>query len=104
MIFWRENLLANRLPQIIIAVTVVASVCAAVAATPVPNTRLSIPAPPNTAITYTVPEQTIKPLASGPALRVGRVYDADDEDCLITVTRYTDKAGHLRVKHGVSCN
>ena len=45
----------------------------------------------------------MRPLGRGPAIRVGRAFDADDEDCTLVVTRTTDESGHVKVKHGVTC-
>jgi hypothetical protein len=45
----------------------------------------------------------IRPLGRGPAIRVGRAFDAEDEDCTLVVTKITEASGHVQVKRGVTC-
>jgi hypothetical protein len=45
----------------------------------------------------------VRPLGRGPAIRVGRAYDAEDEDCTLAVTQRTDESGRLHVTHSVTC-
>jgi hypothetical protein len=42
-------------------------------------------------------------LARGPAIKVGRAFDAEDEDCTVAVTRYTDQSGRVGTKRSLTC-
>ncbi|MBI1869053.1 MAG: hypothetical protein HYS06_12310 [Methylocystis sp.] len=98
----RTSPVASRAPRIVLALTAATCLCAAVAAAP------SAPSSKTTAIA--VPIKTIgespttaRPLGRGPAIRVGRAYDAEDEDCTLAVTRITEESGRVRVTRSVAC-
>lgn len=97
---------SGRVRQAVLAVTVAMSVCAAVAAAPMAGigNRDATTGVVKSKLSVETVKTSVRALGEGPALRVGRVYETDDEDCLITVTQYTDEKGRFRVKHGVSCN
>lgn len=42
------------------------------------------------------------PLASGPALQLGRAAEGEDEDCVM-VTKMTGPDGHIYVTRGLVC-
>ncbi|MDP3553864.1 MULTISPECIES: hypothetical protein [unclassified Methylocystis] len=45
----------------------------------------------------------MRPLARGPAIRVGRAYGAEDEDCTLVITPKADERGRVRYMRSVSC-
>ncbi|WP_246720003.1 hypothetical protein [Methylocystis sp. H62] len=45
----------------------------------------------------------MRPLAHGPAIRVGRAYGAEDEDCTLVITPKADERGRVRYMRSVSC-
>ena len=45
----------------------------------------------------------MRPLARGPAIRVGRAFDAEDEDCTLAVTRTKDENGRVKMKRDLIC-
>lgn len=109
MVVSRDNPFANRTSRIVLAVTAAAGLCAAVAATPSASigkeTIPAAPASPVAAAGHDMGEAAkgIRPLGRGPAIRVGRAFDAEDEDCMLVVTKTTDAGGHVQVKSGVTC-
>jgi len=109
MVVSRDNPFANRTSRIVLAVTAAAGLCAAVAAAPSASIgRETIPtssASPVAAAGHDMGESAtgIRPLGRGPAIRVGRAFDAEDEDCTLVVTKTTDASGHVQVKRGVTC-
>ncbi|MFO1125397.1 MAG: hypothetical protein U1E25_09045 [Methylocystis sp.] len=44
-----------------------------------------------------------RPLARGSAVRVGRAYGAEDEDCTLVITPRADESGRVRYMRSVSC-
>ena len=45
----------------------------------------------------------MRPLARGPAIRVGRAYGAEDEDCTLVLKPSTDERGRVRYMRSVTC-
>jgi len=45
----------------------------------------------------------MRPVARGPAIRVGRAYGAEDEDCTLVITPKADERGRVRYMRSVSC-
>ena len=45
----------------------------------------------------------LRPLARGPAIRVGRAYGAEDEDCTLVIKPSTDERGRVRYMRSVTC-
>ncbi|MGA8170259.1 MAG: hypothetical protein WB816_05435 [Methylocystis sp.] len=109
MVVSRESPFATRTSRIVLAVTAVASLCAAVAATPSASIgKETIPELSATTVATVVGDRAeaargMRPLARGPAIRVGRAFDAEDEDCTLVVTKVTDESGRVKVKRGVTC-
>jgi hypothetical protein len=108
MVVSRDNPFANRTSRIVLAVTAVAGLCAAVAATPSASIgKETIPASPASPVAGGGRDMgdptAIRPLGRGPAIRVGRAFDAEDEDCTLVVTKTTDASGHVQVKRAVTC-
>ena len=105
----RDNPFANRTSRIVLAVTAAAGLCAAVAATPSASIgKETIPAAPASPVAAAGQDmgeaaKAMRPLGRGPAIRVGRAFDAEDEDCTLVVTKITDASGHVQVKSGVTC-
>ena len=104
----RDELFARRTSRIVLAITAAAGLCAAVAAAP--SVSIGKESNDTTIAKIAAPMdgsgETAKgvwPLGRGPAIRVGRAFDAEDEDCTVVVTRVTDEGGHVRVKRGLSC-
>ncbi|MFY9626530.1 MAG: hypothetical protein WAK03_00045 [Methylocystis sp.] len=109
MVVSREKSIAGRTSRIVLLVTAAAGLLAAVAAAPAAPTdrdlksAVSNKAQGGSAATLGEAAKGMQPLGRGPAIRVGRAFDAEDEDCTLAVTRVTDESGHVRVKRGVTC-
>jgi hypothetical protein len=109
MVVSRDNPFASRTSRIVLAVTAAAGLCAAVAATPSASIgKETIPALSASPVATAGNEmgesaKGMRPLGRGPAIRVGRAFDAEDEDCTIVVTKTTDASGHVQVKRGLTC-
>lgn len=95
--------------RVVLAITAAASICAAIAATPSASigkeNGVAAPAKILTGFGAERGEAAkgMRPLARGPAIRVGRAFDAEDEDCTLAVTRYTEESGHVKVKRSLTC-
>ena len=109
MVVSRDNPFANRTSRIVLAVTAIASLCAAVAATPSASIgKETVPALSARPVAATAPDlgesaKGMRPLGRGPAIRVGRAFDAEDEDCTFVETKVTDANGKVHVKRGLTC-
>ncbi len=101
----RDNPLSSRASRIVLALTAVIGLCAAVAAAPSPpsvkDMESSVAVPIKAAFGDIA--TSLKPLGRGPAIRVGRAYGAEDEDCILAVTQVTDATGRVHVTRGVAC-
>lgn len=100
----RDYPFASRTSQIVLALTVATSFCAAVAAAPSASTvkgDISIAEPVKTVIGEDV--KGMRPLGRGPAIKIGRAYGEDDEDCTLAVTTATDSSGKVHTARSVSC-
>lgn len=98
----RDNLFASRASRIVLALTVATGLCAVVAAAPsaLPSKTTAVAVPIRTTGEGAT---AMRPLGSGPAISVGRAYDAEDEDCTLAVTKVTEESGRVRVKRSVAC-
>ncbi len=45
----------------------------------------------------------MRPLGSGPTIKVGRAFDAEDEDCTLAVTKVAEKSGGVHVTRRLTC-
>ncbi|MEF3366606.1 hypothetical protein V3H18_08680 [Methylocystis sp. 9N] len=100
----RESTFASRTSRIILGLTVATCVVAAVAAAPSAPTGLkgeSVAAAVQAAVSLN--DDGLRPLARGPAIRVGRAYGAEDEDCTLVITPKADEKGRVRYMRSVSC-
>lgn len=102
----RDNAFSSRASRIVIAVTVATSFCAAVAAAPSSSVgkevvEASLPVPVKAAFGDSA--TALQPLGRGPAIRIGRAYDPEDEDCILAVTKVEDAYGRVSVTRGVAC-
>lgn len=102
----RDSPFSSRASRVILALTVATCLCAAVAAAP--SAPPSKPIGPAIAVVPVKPAfgesaTGMRPLGRGPAIHVGRAYDAEDEDCTLVVTRVNDESGYVRVTRGVVC-
>ena len=95
--------------RLILAISAAASFCAAVAATPSASIGKESSLV-DSAVSVTRPAaqpgdaaNALRPLARGPAIKVGRAFDAEDEDCTVAVTRYTDQSGRVGTKRSLTC-
>lgn len=98
----RESLFASRTSRIVLGLTVVFCAVAAVAAAP------SASAPSRSGATGVQAAVSLndvgqRPLARGSAVRVGRAYGAEDEDCTLVITPRADESGRVRYMRSVSC-
>lgn len=101
MAITRESPVASRLSRIVLGATVVIGLCAAVAAAPsMPTTKGS-----STAVQAAVSlnDDGMRPLARGPAIRVGRAFGAEDEDCTLVLKPSADEHGRVRYMRSVTC-
>ena len=48
-------------------------------------------------------DEGLRPLARGPAIRVGRAFGAEDEDCTLVLKPSTDERGRVRYMRSVTC-
>lgn len=101
----RDNPFSSRALRIVLALTAVTSLCAAVAAAPSPpsgkDVDVSVAVPIKAAFGDIA--TSLRPLGRGPAIRVGRAYDGEDEDCILAVTHVTDENGRVHVTRGIAC-
>jgi hypothetical protein len=105
MAVFRENPFAGRTSGIVLALTVATSLCAAIAAAPsasASKSNASALAPSPKAIEIEA-MTGLRPFGRGPAIRVGRAYDVEDEDCTIALRVIADKNGRVHVQRDVAC-
>ena len=97
----RESQLASPMSRIVLGVTVTVGLCAAVAAAPTaPVVKQSSPA---VKAAVSLNDDGLRPLARGPAIKVGRAYGAEDEDCTLVLKPSTDEHGRVRYMRSVTC-
>ncbi|WP_457798600.1 hypothetical protein [Methylocystis sp. S23] len=98
----RESPFASRTSRIVLGVTVAFGLCAAVAAAPTaPAAKSQSAAAVQAAVSLN--DDGLRPLARGPAIRVGRAYGAEDEDCTLVLKPSTDERGRVRYMRSVTC-
>jgi hypothetical protein len=98
----RETTFASRSSRIVLGFTVAIGLCAAVAAAPsAPAVKGQSPASVKAAVSLN--DDGLRPLARGPAIRVGRAYGAEDEDCTLVLKPSTDERGRVRYMRSVTC-
>ncbi|WP_018266825.1 hypothetical protein [Methylosinus sp. LW4] len=100
-----RNSVLSRNSRILLAVTVAASLGASVAATPSLGARFEAPAAPSLITRTTLGDSAtvLRPFGDGPAILIGRAYGADDEDCVLAVTRVEGSDGQVSVARGIAC-
>jgi hypothetical protein len=103
MISSKNGSVANRVSQTILFIAATAGFVAAVAAAPAAPTVADVKAVARADVVRDDAVTGIRPLGRGPAIRVGRAFDAEDEDCTVTITRVTDESGHVHIKRGLTC-
>ena len=110
MVVLRDNPFASRASRAVFAITIAAGLCAAVAATPSASigkeNSIATAAKTRTGAGATSgePAKGIRPLGSGPTIRVGRAFDAEDEDCTLAVTKVAEKSGGgVHVTRSLTC-
>lgn len=97
----RESPFASRTSRIVLGFTVAVGLCAAVAAAPsVPTAKQSSAA---VLAAVSLNDDGMRPLARGPAIRVGRAFGAEDEDCTLVLKPSTDERGRVRYMRSVTC-
>jgi len=97
-----ESPFASRMSRIVLGFTVAVGLCAAVAAAPTaPSTKLTSAAAVKAAVSLN--DDGLRPLARGPAIRVGRAFGAEDEDCTLVLKPSTDERGRVRYMRSVAC-
>lgn len=101
--FATSDLPNGRYARLILVVAAAAGLVAAIAAAP--SASIGKETSPATALRLSAerPDTGLRPLGRGPAMRVGRAFDAEDEDCTLVVTRTPDADGNMRVRRAVSC-
>jgi hypothetical protein len=98
----RESSFASRTSRIVLGFTVAFGICAAVAASPSTPT-VKGPSAAAVQAAVSVNDDGLRPLARGPAIRVGRAYGAEDEDCTLVLKPSTDERGRVRYMRSVTC-
>jgi hypothetical protein len=106
-----RNPSSTRTSRILLGATVAVSLGAAIAATPSLGARSVVPASVGALGTTAMVEQAtlgdsataLRPFGDGPAILIGRAYGADDEDCVLAVTRVEGSEGQVSVSRGVVC-
>jgi hypothetical protein len=99
----RESPFASRLSRIVLGLTVAFGLCAAVAAAPSAPTGMKGQSAAAVKAAVSLNDDGLRPLARGPAIRVGRAYGAEDEDCTLVITPSTDERGRVRYMRSVNC-
>lgn len=99
----RESPFANRTSRIILGVTVAISAVAAVAAAPSASDPKTQSLATGVQAAVSLNDVGLRPLARGTAIRVGRAYGAEDEDCTLVITPKADDRGRVRYMRSVSC-
>jgi hypothetical protein len=99
----KNGSVANRISRSVLFIAAAAGFLAAVAAAPAAPTDRDIKTAARAGVARVDAMTGIRPLARGPAIRVGRAFDAEDEDCTVTVTRVTDESGRVHAKRGLTC-
>jgi hypothetical protein len=98
----RESPFASRTSRIVLGFTAAIGLCAAVAAAPTtPVVKGQSPASVKAAVSLN--DDGLRPLARGPAIRVGRAYGVEDEDCTLVLKPSTDERGRVRYMRSVTC-
>ncbi len=98
----RESPFASRSSRIVLGVTVAFGLCAAVAAAPTAPVAKG-PSAAAVQAAVSLNDDGMRPLARGPAIRVGRAYGAEDEDCTLVLKPSTDERGRVRYMRSVTC-
>jgi hypothetical protein len=101
--FATSGLSNSRFTRLVLVVSATAGLFATIAAAP--SASIGKESSPAAALRAGVEkaDASLRPLGRGPALRVGRAFSAEDEDCTLVVTRTPDAAGQMRVRRAVSC-
>jgi hypothetical protein len=109
MVVSRDNPFASRTSRAVLAITAAAGICAAIAATPsasvgkensVATTAKNLT---RAGVTSGEPAKGMRPLGSGPTIRVGRAFDVEDEDCTLAVTKVPERSGQVHVTRSLTC-
>ena len=109
MVVSRDNPFASRTSRAVFAITLAAGLCAAVAATPSASIGKENSIATSAGIvkragaTSGEAAKGMRPLGSGPAIRVGRAFDAEDEDCTLAVTKVAGKSGGVHLTRSLTC-
>ena len=99
----RESPFASRTSRVVLGLTVAIGAAAAVAAAPSTSDLKSRPTATGVQAAVSLNDIGMRPLARGPAIRVGRAYGAEDEDCTLVITPKDDERGRVRYMRSVSC-
>jgi hypothetical protein len=99
----RESPFASRMSRIVLGLTVAIGAAAAVAAAPSTSDLKNRSTATGVQAAVSLNDIGMRPLARGPAIRVGRAYGAEDEDCTLVITPKDDERGRVRYMRSVSC-
>lgn len=98
-----SDLFKGRYSRIVFVVTAAAGLVAAIAAAPSVSIGKETSPSSMPRLGAENVDTGLRPLARGPAMRVGHAFDAEDEDCTLVVTRTPNEDGHMRVRRSLSC-
>lgn len=95
--------LASRTSRIVLGATVATCLVAAVAAAPTAPPLKVTSAAPSVSAAVSLNDSGMRPLAKGAAIRIGRAYGAEDEDCTLVLTPKAGERGRVQYSRSVTC-
>lgn len=103
MAVMRESPFVSRTSRLVLGVTIATCVVAAVAAAPSAPSGLKGQPAASVQAEISLNDDGLRPLARGPALRVGRAFGVEDEDCTLVIKPSADERGRVRYQRSVTC-
>jgi hypothetical protein len=98
-----NKFLSSGAARLAAAAFVITGFCAAVAAAPAVGPLAAVKPATVQRAAFGDGATALRPFGQGAAIRVDKAYGAEDEDCVLAVTRVEDAQGRVSVTRGVSC-
>jgi ABC-type phosphate transport system substrate-binding protein len=98
-----NKILSSGAARLAAAAFVVTGFCAAVAAAPALGPLSAAKPAAIQRAAFGDGATALRPFGQGAAIRVNKAYGAEDEDCVLSVTKVEDAQGRVSVTRGVSC-